>query len=58
MLSLQHAIREVMIYIGIYSTISFFWRFYEQRRYGRPIPKNRDTVIALALALLLKITIL
>lgn len=42
-----------MIYIGIYSTISSIWRAYERIHFGEERPNDRDTKIALVLALIL-----
>lgn len=47
-------LREIFIYIGIYTTIATIWREIERAKYEKTIPRNRDTVIALVGAYVIK----
>lgn len=54
---LIYTLRELFVYIGIYTTIKFFWQMYELRKYKEIRPNGRDALIALVLALILKLLI-
>lgn len=54
---LIYTLRELFVYIGIYTTIKFFWQMYELLKYKKVRPNGRDALIALVLALILKLLI-
>lgn len=54
---LIYTLRELFVYIGIYTTIKFFWQMYKLRKYKEIRPNSRDALIALVLALILKLLI-
>lgn len=45
------------MYWLIYTSIKFFWQTYELRKYKEIRPNGRDVLIALVLALILKLLI-
>lgn len=44
---------KIFVYIGIYTTISTLWRFYELRKYKEVRPNNQDILTAMILAAIL-----
>lgn len=46
-------LKDIFTLIGIYTTISTAWRFYELLRYGCVIPKEQDAKIAILLTIVI-----
>lgn len=45
-----HALRNVFIYIGIYTSIAIIWRIYELIRYKELKPNDKDVLITILIA--------
>ena len=45
--------KNLFLYIGVYTTIATLWRAYELEKYKKLKPRNGDTVIALVLAFII-----
>lgn len=43
--------KNIFLFIGIYTTIANTWRAYEYVRYKKITPRDRDTLIAIILAI-------
>ncbi len=43
-------LKNIFIYVGVYTTIATIWRIYEIKKYGKIQPKKRDNIIAFVLA--------
>ncbi len=45
--------RNIFMYCGVYTTIATIWRLYERKKYGEEKPSEKDTNIALWVALII-----
>lgn len=43
-------LKNIFIYVGVYTTIATIWRIYEIKKDGTIQPKKRDNIIAFVLA--------
>lgn len=50
-------IKNIFMFVGIYSTIANIWRGYEIIKYRKITPSDRDTLIALYLAVIIYLMI-
>lgn len=50
-------IKNIFMFVGIYSTIANIWRDYEILKYGKITPRDMDTLIALCLAVVIYLLI-
>ena len=47
--------KNLFLMIGIYTTIANIWRAYEFAKYKKIKPKDKDTIIAMALSVIIYI---
>ena len=50
-------LKNIFLFIGIYTTIANAWRVYGYARYKKITQKDKDTIIALVLALIIYLNI-
>lgn len=52
-INMLNFLRHLFMYMGIYTTIASTWRLYEHIKYKKVTARNKDTIIALLLALII-----
>lgn len=50
-------VKNIFLFVGIYTTIANIWRAYEYVRYKQITPRDKDTLIALCLAIIIYLMI-
>ena len=50
-------IKNIFLFIGIYATVADTWRAYEYVRYKKITPRDKDTIIAFILSLIIYLNI-